>query len=277
MSPRKPAAPVPRREWRREAAGAYRSADDRFTLEGGETGSWYVRDDEATDELGLPRTTGPYATLAGAKAAAADQRDRAPEVSPLAARVHAANADAARPQPGKNVGRAASPPAAVARAAPQAAAPRPPRPKAPAPPSWLDTLESDDRAAAQRARGRIRDLAKLGLSDPEGTVRRDLLGGQPEVATRLLIEAIRRAMTAKLSPGVLAASAGSVGIAIPESAQDLAETVAAHAVARTLEVMCETITRQERLPKAPSTLPGWELLERGPGRRRIRIVADDLR
>jgi hypothetical protein len=55
---------------RRERAGRYRSADDRFAIE--QTGSvWYLTDDARRDELGQPLVLGPYASLAEARDAMA--------------------------------------------------------------------------------------------------------------------------------------------------------------------------------------------------------------
>jgi hypothetical protein len=55
---------------RRERAGRYRSADDRFVIE--QAGSvWYLTDDARRDELGQPLVLGPYASLAEARDAMA--------------------------------------------------------------------------------------------------------------------------------------------------------------------------------------------------------------
>ena len=57
-------------EIRRERAGRYRSADDRFVIEG--SGSvWYLTDDARRDELGQPVVLGPYGSLAKARDAMA--------------------------------------------------------------------------------------------------------------------------------------------------------------------------------------------------------------
>src|SRR5215204_7197253 len=92
-----PKAPKPPKPWRREE-GVYRSADDRFTIEAGGAGRWFLTDDESLDELGLARTLGPYDTLDEAKAAAVEQREQATEPSPLAGRMAAAK-DRPTPQP----------------------------------------------------------------------------------------------------------------------------------------------------------------------------------
>ena len=46
----------------RQPDGGYRTEDERFTVEQA-NGSWYLTDLRTTDELGLPRVTGPFATL----------------------------------------------------------------------------------------------------------------------------------------------------------------------------------------------------------------------
>ena len=45
-APKRAAAPKPPKPWRRED-GRYRSEDDRFTIEGGGAGRWFLTDDEA--------------------------------------------------------------------------------------------------------------------------------------------------------------------------------------------------------------------------------------
>src|SRR5512140_2038456 len=105
MSPTKPAHPKPPKPWLREADGTYRSADDRFELAGDGAGRWFVRDQATTDELGMPRTTGPFGTLADAKTEADAQREAAAPASPLSARLEAARA---RPQARRGEGDAAA-------------------------------------------------------------------------------------------------------------------------------------------------------------------------
>jgi hypothetical protein len=51
---------------RRERAGRYRSADDRFVIEGS-GGLWYLTDDFRRDELGQPLVIGPFSSLAEAR------------------------------------------------------------------------------------------------------------------------------------------------------------------------------------------------------------------
>ncbi len=58
---------------RRISAGSYRSGDGRFTVEQA-SGRWLVLDGEQVDDLGLPLTRGPFATLDAARAAIAEAR-----------------------------------------------------------------------------------------------------------------------------------------------------------------------------------------------------------
>lgn len=53
---------------KREKAGTYRTADGRFTVEQSSSG-WLLLDGEETNELGLPLTRGPFATLDDAREA----------------------------------------------------------------------------------------------------------------------------------------------------------------------------------------------------------------
>jgi ribosomal protein S18 acetylase RimI-like enzyme len=58
---------------KREKAGTYRTADGRFTVEQTSSG-WLLLDDAQTNELGLPLTRGPFATLDEAREAIAGAR-----------------------------------------------------------------------------------------------------------------------------------------------------------------------------------------------------------
>lgn len=70
---------------KRERAGTYRTADERFTVEQSTTG-WLLLDAEQTNELGLPLARGPFATLDEARAAIADARQGPRPISDLAER-----------------------------------------------------------------------------------------------------------------------------------------------------------------------------------------------
>jgi hypothetical protein len=272
----KAAITKPPKDWQREAAGSHTSADGRFTLEGDGAGRWFVRDAEQADDLGLPRTTGPFPTLAAAKAAAAEQREHGPEASPLAERLEAAASRAPSPRSRPAAGDPSSPPRAdstseAGSSRSSARSPARPTPAPPAPPSWLETLEAKDRPAARRARELVHDLETLAFDDAEGIVRRDILGGQPEVAKRLLVEAIRRAVAANLAPDALISAARRAG-----ASPDDPVAIVAYAVAQALDVALEVVGSDDRLAKASKRLPGWELVERGPERRRLRVAGADL-
>ena len=67
---------------KRLSPGSYRSADGRFTVEQA-SGRWLVLDGEQADDLGLPLTRGPFATLDAAKEAIAEARTEPPPASEL--------------------------------------------------------------------------------------------------------------------------------------------------------------------------------------------------
>jgi hypothetical protein len=251
MSPRKPAAPKPPKPWRRESAGTYWSDDGRFELAGDGAGRWFVRDEAATDELGLPRTTGPFATLADAKAAADTQRAAGAQASPLAGRL-----DAARSRPRHPSGGEARIPATTSakRRGTKAELPAKP-PPAPRKRTWLDELEAGDPAAARQARDEIRALEDRGIDDADALVRRDRLGGRPVVAERLLALAIR----SRVAEALLDA---------PGSPADRAATAARVVAAVLAAINADTGAKARRLPT-------WELKEGSTGRR-LRPDPEDI-
>lgn len=272
---RRKTAAKPPPAWRRESAGTYRSADGRFELAGDGAGRWFVRDLEALDELGLPRTTGPLSTLAEAKAAAETQREAGAVASPLAGRL-----EAPRPEPAADTqspGHAAGAPATLeggggASARPRARAPeaveegrgarRPGAAAQRTTRSWLDELEATDPRAARAARARVRALEQHGIAagEADSLVRRDLLGGMPAVAERLVLDAVRARVAAVL-PSAIARSG-----ATPEQAAAIAALVMTAALGA-------IDAGQPEAPADPA-LPGWQLLERGSGRR-IRPIAGE--
>lgn len=134
----------------RQAAGSYRTADERFEVRQADQG-WYLVDSHQTDDLGQELVRGPFATLTAVRAAIPPARSD--KVVPLPRRV--------APSPRQ----------------PKRAAP------APAPPSWLDRLAPRERKAAERA---IDALAAAGVDDAEALVRRDREGLLPAVATALI-------------------------------------------------------------------------------------------
>ena len=233
MSPSKrAAAPKPVPPWKRAEAGKYRSSDDRFTITSEGPSRWFITDDEEMDELGLARTVGPFDTLDDAKAAADARRGEGPAASPLAERIATKGGETPK----------------VRGAATRSKAPPEPKPKAAPPPpmTWLDKLEGDDREAARRARRLISALEGEGISDADTLVRRDVLGGQPVVAARLLARDILDAIGKSSKP----------------------------------ESVLAAVTEVLGSSKARRGLPGWELVERdGPTdeSRVIRLVPSDLK
>jgi len=228
---KRPAAPKPEPPWKRAEAGRYRSSDERFTISSEGPSRWFITDEQELDELGLARTVGPYDTLDDAKAAADDRRGAVPAASPLADRVaHGGKAEKGR--------------GAAARPKP----PPEPKPKsAPPPPqTWLDKLEDEDRDAARRARRLISALEDEGIADADALVRRDVLGGQPVVAARLLARDILEAIGDSSKP----------------------------------QTVIDAVTEVLGSSKARRGLPGWKLVERdGPTDepRTIRLVPSDLK
>ena len=231
MSPTKrAAAPKPIPPWKRAEAGTYRSSDERFTISSEGPSRWFITDEEELDELGLARTVGPYDTLDDAKGAAEARRGEGPAESPLAKRI--AKNDSPK-------GKGAS---AGSKAPPEPKAKPPPPP----PKTWLDKLEDDDREAARRARRLISALEDEGIADADALVRRDVLGGQPVVAARLLARDILDAVRRSSKP----------------------------------ESVIEAVTEVLGSSKARRGLPGWELVERhGPTDepRVIRLLPTDLK
>jgi len=286
-----PKAPKPPKPWRRED-GAYRSADERFTIEGGGAGRWFLTDAEALDELGLARTLGPYDTLDEAKAAADGQREAGRKASPLAERLAAAKA---RPKlkPAKT-GPATAKPDSTDADAPEDDEPpaRPPSKRSPAPKppprTWLDELADDDPDAAARARRAIAALETLGVGDADGVVRRDVLGRQPAIAARLIGRSVAAALRTSLEPADLASAAKT---ALPGPMKKLRDAddaalaaYAAFVASRVLEAILEVVTGADRAEGAGRDLPGWRLIERPAARdgaddmpRRLIVTPSDVK
>jgi hypothetical protein len=269
--PARPKEPKPPKPWRREE-GRYRSEDDRFTIESGGAGRWFLTDEASLDELGLARTLGPYETLDAAKEEAAERRGHATETSPLADLIAAAKDKPAPSRPAKaarNQQRARR----ASSEAPTADRKRDPEPELepePEPRTWLDELEADDRDRATAARRAIEALEALGIADADALVRRDVLGRQPAVAARLLGRSLATGLREHLDPGSLARDARS---AIPgpmrqlhDAPEDALGAYAAFVAARVLEVSLDVIASREKADDAGRALPGWRLVERpGPG------------
>jgi hypothetical protein len=152
---------------KRLGGGRWQTRDERFTIEP-QSGTWAVVDAEQTDDLGLPLVRGPFKSLGAAKEAIAAARGGAPPASPLTDR---------KPAPK---------PAAKASKASKAAPPA--TPKEPAEPRWMRDLEPAERRRASRL---IERLTAADAPDPEGMVRRDLVGDVPAVAAFAVEKAIR--------------------------------------------------------------------------------------
>ena len=245
--PRAKKDPPSPRPWQRAEAGRYRSSDDRFTLGSEGSGRWFVTDAKELDELGLARTSGPYATLDEAKAAADAARDRAPEASPFADRIREAASKPKRQAlsvvpdreaPGPDSGSAPTmEPEPESESQPEA-------PKR----TWLEKLAERDREGAARARRMIAALEREGIDDAESLVRRDILGNEPIVATRLAARDVLAAIARLDDP-----SPAEVAVAVSD-------------------VLAASRRR--------SGLPGWRMVERGGpdgAERGIRLTPDDLR
>ena len=244
------------RPWHRAESGTYRSSDGRFEIGSDGPGRWYVRDAAEHDELGLERTIGPFATLATAKADAEARRGRAPEASPLSARLKGRT-----PRMGHGRGR------------PSAAPP-------PRPPTWLDRLERSRPADAKLARRRIEALERSGITDAEAIVRRDIETDEPAIAEALLARSLELAIRAAIGPDSIEPAlpdAGSTGdhAADPGAVRRLVTFVAQEVLAAALD----TLTVQGRPQGAASSLPGWRLVEHDPehrdSARPIRLAATD--
>lgn len=141
----------------RQAAGTYRTADERFEVRG-EGSHWFLVDSQSTDDLGQELVRGPLPTLNAVREAIPDARREALKPLPPAPR----SGKPAKPDP-----------------KPKAK----PRPKPAAPPSWIDRLP---KAEAAEVRGLIRALEREGVTKAEQLVRRDREGLEPAVARHLV-------------------------------------------------------------------------------------------
>ncbi|MDP9483102.1 MAG: hypothetical protein M3P84_07775 [Chloroflexota bacterium] len=159
---------------KRLGGGRWQTRDERFTIEP-QSGTWAVVDAEQTDDLGLPLVRGPFGSLRDAKEAIGKARGTDAPASPLEG----------RPRPGEGKDE-------VAEAKPRKADPDTPEPAKPEPepaePGWLKDLASDERRRATRL---IDRLTAAKARDPEGLVRRDLVGDVPAVAGFAVERAIR--------------------------------------------------------------------------------------
>ena len=171
---------------KRLGGGRWQTRDDRFIIEP-QSGTWVVVDAEQTDELGLALVRGPFGSLGAAKEAITAARDTAPAESPLAARA-ARLSD--RPAKGSTSRSTAADTAASGKPATLAApskAGKATKPEPAAEPKWIGALEPAERRRANRL---IDRLTEAGASDPEGLVRRDIVGEVPAVAAFAVAQAV---------------------------------------------------------------------------------------
>jgi hypothetical protein len=178
---------------KRLGGGRWQTRDERFIIEP-QSGTWVVVDAEQTDELGLPLVRGPFGSLGAAKAAIAAARGADPIESPLterAAKLRDRPDDEPAPRDGPPRRRSTSAkstssgaPATVKKAKSSEA----PTHTAPAEPKWVQALDPADRRRAKRL---IDRLNELGAPDPEGIVRRDIVGDVPAVASFALSRALK--------------------------------------------------------------------------------------
>lgn len=231
----------------RETAGHYRSSDGRFSV-ADEGGSWWVRDEEQSNEFGMPRLIGPLATLNAARDAIEEARDQKVVQLPKPPR----RRQAAKPKPAR------SKKDANARRA------RPAEAEEPKEPAWIEReLDGSRRNEARRL---IRDLAGLGFEDAEQLVRADLLGLSPAIAEALLRRRIQEAAVDRWrDPDALSAALAGAEVE-PGDAGGLAAAVAASTVADVLRV----IDAGGISGKRARELPGWKLVERD-GERQIHL------
>lgn len=157
----------------RQAAGTYRTADERFEVRNGGTG-WFLVDTAQSNDFGQQLILGPYATLDAVRVAIPPARSS--KVTPI------------RLPATKRSGGATS--SAKAKPTP------PPKPR-----SWIDDLPKPEAGAVRR---RIAALEREGIRGAETLVRGDREGVGPAVATRLLehrLEAIVAEQPERGRPG----------------------------------------------------------------------------
>jgi hypothetical protein len=183
---------------KRLGGGRWQTRDERFTIEP-QSGTWVVVDAEQTDDLGLPLVRGPFPSLTAAKEAISAARDSQPAESPLAARLErrarepepkaekrASGRDRPTPRGGEGKGPAESKDEPPEREAGQRTR-RPTTPPEPEDrePGWLKDLDPGDRGRARRL---IERLTELGAPDPEGIVRRDVVGDVAAIAAHAVAQ-----------------------------------------------------------------------------------------
>jgi len=150
MPSRKPAAPPDPDKLNREAAGSYRTADERFEVREADVG-WFLVDTTQANEFGQELIHGPYRTLTAVREAIPGaRREKVTKLRPRAA-------------PAKKKSKEAEPP--------------------PPPPSWIDLLPMGEGRAVRKL---IAALERDGVPRAEDLVRRDRDGLMPAVAVQLI-------------------------------------------------------------------------------------------
>ena len=152
MPKRKADAPADPDKLVRQAAGSYRTADDRFEARQAALG-WFLVDTEQSNEFGQELIHGPFATLKELREAIPGSRTAK---------------TVALPKPKA---------AATGGSATAKEKPKPP------PQTWVDKLPP---AEARSVRRTIAALEGEGITDAELLVRRDRDGLMPAVAARLI-------------------------------------------------------------------------------------------
>jgi hypothetical protein len=177
---------------KRLGGGRWETRDGRFIIEP-QSGTWVVVDAEQTDELGLALVRGPFGSLGAAKAAIVAAREADPKESPLAERAaklrdrpddEPAGRDGPPRRRSTSAKSTSSGAPATAKKAKSSEAPTP----TPAEPKWVQALDPADRRRAKRL---IDRLTELGAPDPEGLVRRDVVGEVPAVAGFAISRALK--------------------------------------------------------------------------------------
>lgn len=137
----------------RQAAGTYRTADERFEVRGSSSAGWFLVDTAQANDFGQELILGPYATLDAVREAIPPARSA--KVTPIR-----------RPSAGTTSKAKAKKPAP----------PPPPR-------SWIDKLPKPEGASVRRL---IAALESEGIDGAADLVRRDREGIGPAIATRLI-------------------------------------------------------------------------------------------
>lgn len=174
---------------KRLGGGRWQTRDERFTIEP-QSGTWVVVDAEQTDELGLALVRGPFGSLGAAKEAIAGARDTEPAASPLSERAAKLRERPGKPSTSTPASKKKGGAAPVERAEPAKAtsAAKSAKPDT-AEPRWIQALEPAERRRAKRLIDRLSDA---GARDPEGIVRRDIIGEVPAVAAYAIAQALAK-------------------------------------------------------------------------------------